>query len=107
MQYPTPSPAPNSNQRQRNNNGIGGYGAQNNFHQGQQQQQPAANVPPQQGAGSWNSNSFDSFAKAALNAGGEGGNDGMNNLVRDAGIKYARSMGESTLAKYMPGLYVL
>ena len=107
MQYPTPSPAPNSNQRQRNNNGIGGYGAQNNFHQGQQQQQPAANVPPQQGAGSWNSNSFDSFAKAALNAGGEGGNDGMNNLVRDAGIKYARSMGESTLAKYMPGFIVL
>ena len=64
---------------------------------------------PQGNANNWNTNAFDSFANAALNTGvnSNGGGNDMNNLVRDAGIKYARTMGESTFAKYMPGFIVM
>ena len=115
MQYPTPKTnADAKNLHQRANNV--GYGGGQNFQQVPQQQtqipqqQQSMNVPQQQGgANNWNANAFDSFANATLNAGSNGNNNGneMNNLVRDAGIKYARTMGESTFAKYMPGFIVM
>ena len=100
MQYPTPA----AHQRPSNtNSNVGvGYSGQK-FQQGQQMSQPQ----PQGNANNWNANAFDSFANAALNSGANSNGNEMNNLVRDAGIKYARTMGESTFAKYMPGFIVM